>query len=362
MDYYQILGVARNATEQEIKKAYRKLAHKYHPDKGGDEKKFKEINEAYQILSDKNKKEQYDKFGRVFGSGQAGQGFGGFGFDFESMKDQFAGSGFDFGGTMGDMFGEFFGQGGPGRMGDAKAGDDIHIELEAKLESTLKDQEENIKIRKMNTCARCAGSGAEPGTAIKECFSCRGSGKVQQIKRTIFGSITHYTVCPECKGEGAKPEKPCNVCKGEGRILNDENIKVFIPAGVDTNQVIKVDGKGDAGIRGGATGDMYVRIFVKKHPVFQRAGDDLYVSAPISFSQAVLGGETEIPNLDGSKLALKIPQGTASGRVLRISGKGIPHFSRFGRGHLYVKLEIKTPKRLSRKQKDLFKQLSEQGL
>ena len=364
MDYYSVLGVAKSATEQDIKKAYRKLAHKHHPDKGGDEKKFKEINEAYQILSDKSKKEQYDKFGRVFEGGQAqqGQGFGAAGFDFESMKNQFGQGGFSFGGDMGDIFGEFFQGGSSEQMKDLKRGQDIHIEIEIPLELVLKDQEREINIRKMNTCSRCEGTGAEPGTAVKECFTCRGSGQVQQIRRTILGSITHYTICPECKGEGAKPEKPCNVCKGEGRVVGEEKIKIFIPAGVDANQVIKIEGKGDAGVRNGANGNMYVRIFIKQHPVFQRTGDDLYISVPISFSQAAIGGETEISNLDGAKLLLKIPSATQSGKILRISRKGIPHFSSFGRGHLYVKLNVDIPKHLSRKQKDLLKQLSAEGL
>jgi molecular chaperone DnaJ len=365
MDYYQILGVAKNATEQDIKKAYRKLAHKYHPDKGGDEKKFKEINEAYQILSDKSKREQYDKFGRVFECGaQGGPGFGAGGFDFEAMRDKF-GQGAEFGfGDMGDIFGEFFGHGfgRAERKTDIKRGDNIQIDIELPLEAVLKNQAREIKLYKMNTCSRCKGTGAEPGTAVKECFSCRGTGQVQQIKRTFLGSITHYTICPECKGEGTKPEKPCNVCKGEGRVQGEEKIKIFIPAGVDSNQVIKIEGKGDAGIRGGESGNIYVRIFVKKHPVFKRTGDDLHISVPVSFSRAALGSEIEISNLDGTKILLKVPSATQSGKILRISRKGIPHFSGFGRGHLYVKLDVDIPKHLSRKQKDLLKQLSEEGL
>ncbi len=369
MDYYQILGVPKNATEQDIKKAYRKLAHKYHPDKGGDEKKFKEINEAYQVLSDKKKREQYDKFGRVFeGGAQGGPGFeaGGFDFDFEAMRDKFAqGADFGFGDiNIGDIFGEFFGRefGRAEPKTDTRRGNDIQIDIELPLEAVLKNQEREVKLYKMNVCSRCKGTGAEPGTAVKECFSCRGTGQVQQIKRTFFGSITHYTICPECGGEGTKPEKPCNVCKGKGRVLGEEKIKIFIPAGVDNNQVLKIEGKGDAGIRGGKPGDIYVHIFVKKHPVFKRVGDDLHISVPISFSQAALGGEIEISNLDGAKILLKVPSGTQSGKVLRISKKGIPHFSGIGRGHLYVKLNVNTPKHLSKKQKDLLKQLSQEGL
>ncbi len=360
-DYYEILGVSRDASEQDIKKAYRKLAHKYHPDKGGDEKKFKEINEAYQVLSDINKKAQYDKFGRTFDG--AGFGSGAEGFDSESMRSKF-GEGAEFGfGDIGEMFEEFFGGGfGAQKKEDLKRGKDIEIDMELTLESLLKTQEKEISLYKMANCDRCKGNGAEPGTKIKECFSCRGTGQVQQIKRTIFGSLTRYTICPECKGEGTKPEKPCNVCKGEGRIKNEEKIKIFIPAGVDNNQVIKIEGKGDAGRKGGEPGDLYARIFIKKHSIFIRKGDDLYASMPIPFSQASLGGEVEMRLLNNSRIVLKVPEGTESGKILRISGKGIPRFSSFGRGNLFVKLEIKTPKKLSRKQKELLKELEKEGL
>ena len=214
----------------------------------------------------------------------------------------------------------------------------------------------------MVVCSRCQGKGAEPGSLTNECFSCRGTGQVQQIKRILFGSFTRYIICPECKGEGQKPEKPCNVCKGEGRNKGQDNIKFFIPGGVDSNQVIRVDKRGDAGKRGGRPGDLYIRIFVKKHPVFQRRGDDLYLQVPISFSQAALGDEIEILTLEKSKILLKVPAGTESGKVLRISSKGIPHFSGYGRGSLYVELNIKTPKKLSKKQKELFEQIKKQGL
>lgn len=359
-DYYQILGVERNATADDIKKAYRKLAHKYHPDKGGDEKKFKEINEAYQVLSDTEKRGQYDQFGHVFdgAGGQPGWGFGQ-GFDFESMKDRFGGS-FD-AEDLGDIFGEMFGFGRQKKQ-DLKRGKDIEIDIEVPLESVLRDQEKEITLHKLNQCSRCQGKGAEPGTKINECFSCRGTGQVQQIKKTIFGSITRVTICPECGGEGFRPEKPCNVCKGEGRVKTEEKVKFFIPAGIDTNQVIKIEGKGEAGRKGGKSGDLYVRVFVKKHPVFKRKGDDIFMSSPISFSQAALGDEIEITTLEGKKIDLKVPSGTESGKILRISGKGIPHFSSYGRGNMYVMLTVKTPGRLSKKQKELLEQLKKEGL
>lgn len=365
-DYYKILGVARNASAEDIKKAYYKMAHKYHPDKGGDEKKFKEVNEAYQILSDKDKRAQYDQFGRVFEGGQAGGGAQG-GFDFQGFQGGMPGfnfeeSGFD---NLSDIFEEMFGFGSPRRGGskkDLKRGKDIEIEIEVSLEDVLKGKEKKIVLPKNIKCSRCQGTGAEPGSSVEECFSCRGTGQVQQIKKTIFGSVTKNTICPECKGEGYKPKKPCNVCKGEGRIKGEEEIKIFIPAGVDSNQIIKIKDKGEAGRRGGEQGNLYVRIFVKSHSVFQRKGDDLYAVLPITFSQAALGGEVDAPLLGGKSVILKIPSGVESGKILRISGKGLPHFSGRGLGNLYVVLEIKTPKKLNKKQKDLLEKLQQEGI
>jgi molecular chaperone DnaJ len=359
-DYYQILGVEKNATAEDIKKAFHKLAHKHHPDKGGDEKKFKEINEAYQILSDKEKRQQYDNFGQDFSSGgQPGWGFGANpqGWDFESMKGNFGASDF------GDIFEEMFGFGGGGRQKrDQKRGKDIEVELELSLEEIIKEQEKEISIYKTAVCSRCQGKGAEPGTKVNECFSCRGTGQVQKIQRTPFGSFTSSATCPECQGEGFRPEKPCNVCKGEGRVKGEERIRVFIPAGIDTNQAVKIEGKGEAGRKGGRAGDLYVRLFVREHPVFKRKGDDLYAVLPVSFSQAALGAEIEAPTIEGSKIILKVPEGTESGKVLRISNKGVPHFSGYGRGHLYYELIVKTPKKLSRRQKELLEELKKEGI
>ncbi|MDD2696777.1 MAG: molecular chaperone DnaJ [Candidatus Pacebacteria bacterium] len=361
-DYYQILGISRQASQDEIKKAYYKLAHKYHPDKGGDEKKFKEISEAYRILSNKERKAQYDKFGRVFEGapeGEPGSDFqwswGRPDFDFEDIFRN------DFG-DLGEIMEDLFGFGTPKRKKDLKRGKDIEVELEISLEDTLKGKEKEISLYKFITCSRCQGKGAEPGTVIKECFSCRGTGEVQQIKRTPLGSFTRVTTCPECGGEGVHPEKPCNVCKGEGRLEGQEQIKVFVPAGVDTNQVIKIEGKGEAGKRGGKAGDLYVRILVKNHPVFERKGDDLYTRVPISFTQAALGDEVEIAILEGTKILLEVPVGTESGKVLRISNKGVPRFSGYGRGNLYVELIVKTPKRLTKTQKELLERLKREGL
>jgi molecular chaperone DnaJ len=360
-DYYKILGVPPDASEEEIKKAYRRLAHKYHPDKkGGDEKKFKEINEAYQVLSDKEKRAQYDRYGRVFEGGGFSQGpFEGFDFgafwdeDFEKRT----GFGLD---NLEELFEEFFGFGSRKRQ-DFRRGRDLEIVVEMDLKDVLKDQKKQISLFKYVACPRCEGRGAEPGSKVNECYTCRGKGEVQQIKRTFFGTISRYVKCPTCDGEGYIPEKPCNVCKGEGRIKKEEVIEITIPAGVDSNQILKFKNKGDAGKKGGKSGDLYVKIYIRPHDKFQRKGDDLYVTVPISFSQAVLGGEIDISTLE-KDIILKIPPGTEPGEVFKIKNLGIPHFSGYGRGDLYVKVQVKTPKRLTKKQKELIKKLQELGL
>jgi molecular chaperone DnaJ len=361
MDYYEVLGVTRGASQEDIKKAFHKLAHKHHPDKGGDEKKFKEINEAYQVLSDAQKRAQYDQFGRVFENGQPGgaDGFNGFNWAWGNKGQQDVE--FDFS-DVGDIFEEFFGGGRKTTRKDNRKGKDIQVDIELDLERVLKESAEKINLFKQVVCHRCQGLGSEPGTKIKECFSCRGTGQVQQVKKTFLGSYTTIATCPECNGEGTIPEKPCNVCKGEGRIKAQETIEIHIPAGVDTNQVIRVDGKGEAGKKGGKAGNLFVRIFVKKHSVFERKGDDLFATLPINFSQAVLGDEIELKTLEGANILLEVPAGTESGKILRISGKGIPHFGNYGKGNLYVEFKIKTPKKLSKEQKKLLDQLKKEGL
>jgi molecular chaperone DnaJ len=374
MNYYEVLGIAKTASQDEIKKAFHKLAHKYHPDKGGDEKKFKEINEAYQVLSDTTKRQQYDQYGRVFdgGDGFSAQGGPASGWNW-AWGNPSTGSGragedgaeFDLG-DIGEVFEEFFGGGfGGGRRAtkkDARRGKDIQVDIEIDLERTLKESVEKINLVKQIVCQRCQGAGAEPGSKIKECFSCRGMGQVQQVKKTIFGSYTTLATCPECKGEGTIPEKPCNVCKGEGRIKGQETIEIHIPAGIDTNQVIRVDGKGEAGKKGAKSGNLFARIFIKQNHTFERKGDDLFTEIEINFSQAALGEEIEMKSLEGTNILLEVPAGTESGKVLRISGKGTPHFGGYGRGNLYVEFKVKTPHKLTKEQKKLLEQLKEQGL
>ncbi len=357
-DYYKILGIPRKASAEEIKKAYYKLAHQHHPDKGGDEGHFKEINEAYQILSNAQKRAQYDKFGRVFDGQDSAPGFGTqWGWGRPDVN-------FDFGfEDLGDILEEVFGSAGYGaQYRDTKKGGDIRVNLKISLQDTLKEIRKEIRVKEWVVCPRCQGVGAEPGTEVKECFSCRGTGQVHQIRKTFLGTFTRSTTCPECGGEGYRPEKPCNVCRGEGRIRGEEDIMVVIPAGVDTNQVIRIKGKGEAGKRGGKSGDLYISITVEEHPIFHRKGDDLYISVPISFSQAALGGEIDIPTLEGKKIVLRVPSSMESGKTMRISDKGIPHFSGRGRGNLYVRLVLKTPSKLSQKQKKIFQELKKEGL
>lgn len=363
-DYYHILGLARGASQDDIKRAYRRLAHKFHPDKGGDEVKFKEVSEAYQILSDADKRAQYDKFGRVFEGGNMGQeGFGGFrwGFPGAGTGDEEGSSGFSFDFDVGDIFEDFFG-GQDVRAKDARRGKDMELELEIPLEVTLQRREEIIPIQRFTLCSRCQGVGGEPASKVKECFSCRGTGQVQRIQRTIFGSFTRGGICPECEGEGLQPEKPCNVCKGEGRVRAQETLKVQIPAGVDSNQILKITGKGEAGRKKGKAGDLYIRIHVKPHPVFQRKGDDLFVCMPILFSQAVLGDEVEIPTIEGTSILVAIAPGTESGKILKVPGKGIPHFSGLGRGNMNIEVQFKIPKKLTQEQRELLERLKDEGI
>ena len=344
MNYYEVLGVEKSASQDEIKKAFHKLAHKYHPDKGGDEKKFKEINEAYQVLSDQQKRAQYDQFGRVFENGQPG-GDSGFNWAWGN-RPQGEEVEFDMG-DIGDVFEEFFGGGmGGARRGnkrDTKKGKDIQVDIEIPLERVLKETTEKISLTKQILCQRCQGNGAEPGTKIKECFSCRGSGQVQQVKKTFLGSYTVFTTCPECKGEGTIPEKPCNVCKGEGRIKGQETIEVIIPAGVDTGSRIRFD-------------DFDIVVEVRPDKKFRREGNDLVIDEEITFSQAALGAVIEVPTID-DPVKIRIQPGTQPGTLIRLRGKGVPSTRGGGRGDQYVAIRLKVPTHLSHRQKELLEEL-----
>ena len=371
-DYYDILGVSREASDDEIKKAYHKLAHQHHPDKsGGDEARFKEINEAYQVLSDKGKRSQYDQFGQTFEQAQAGGGFRGFeGFrDFSSFAEGFD---FNFGGGRGgrqgfsgfeDIFGDIFKQAGFGS--DARSGrnrrrwyrgEDIQIDAEIDFLEMAHGAEKELNLYKRMKCAHCHGEGVEPGSKKVECLICEGEGEVQTSRRTILGTFSQVSVCSECGGEGKVPEKKCQKCGGDGRVREYEDVKIKIPAGIKDGQSIRLEGLGESGEKGGETGDLYVTVHVKPHEKFIRENDDIHSEEEISFSQAALGDKIEVETIDGS-LKLKIPAGTQSGEVFRLKGKGVKHLSRFGHGDQYVRIQVVIPKNLTREQREIFEKL-----
>ena len=364
-DYYKILGVSKGATDDEIKKAYRKLAHKYHPDKsGGDEAKFKEINQAYQVLSDKAKRQQYDQFGQTFeggrsGAGQeGGQGFGGFdfsGFDFggQSGGFEFGGEGFD------DIFSNIFG--GTSRGRGRSRGADVQVDVEITFEEMVKGVEKEISLYKRVVCGRCDGSGGEPGTGKRTCPTCKGAGRVETLRRSIFGSFSQVTECPECHGEGKIFDKRCSKCGGDGRVKEERKITVKIPAGIADGQTMSMEGYGEAGGRGSATGDLYINVHVRPHKKFKRQGNDILSTEFVPFSVATLGGKIEIETISDS-LILKIPTGTQSGEIFRVKGEGVPELHGRGVGNHLVTVVVKVPKSLSREQKSLLEKLKDQGI
>ena len=361
-NYYDILGVQKSASADDVKRAYRKLAAEHHPDRGGNAEKFKEINEAYQVLSDQSKRSQYDQFGQTFDQSQRqGQGGGfsggnpfGAGFDF---SQGFGGSAeFDFGDIFSDLFGG-------SRAAESQAerrnrGVDLEMPLMISFEEAAFGIERDIHLEKKNTCQKCHGSGAEPGTKVITCPKCHGTGSIKTSRRTILGTMSSSTVCDQCSGAGKIPEVPCTECKGTGTKRGEKNIKVKIPAGIDNGQRIRVSGEGEAGYRGSDNGDLYISIRVIENKEFQREEFDLYKQMEISYSDAALGTTLETKSLDG-EVKIKIPAGTQSGKVFKVSGKGIPRLNKNGRGDFFVTVNIHVPDRLNKRQKELLKQLQE---
>ncbi len=368
-DYYKILGVDKNSTKEQIKKAFREKAHKYHPDKkDGDEKKFKEVNEAYQVLGNDEKKKQYDQFGSTF-EDQGGFGGGMNWDDFMKYARQggatYSNVDFDFGDLgdiLGDLFGSGFGFGGSRtRAKTRSSGRDIEVSLALDFKEAVFGTEKTIELEKLVICDKCKGNGAEPGTKITECKTCNGQGQVQRVQRTILGNIQAVTVCPDCQGEGKTYETPCSKCSGQGRIKQKVQIPVKVPAGIDNNMTLRMSGEGEAGIKGNKAGDLYIHIQVKPDPDFKREGDNIITKASINFSQAALGDKIPIKTVDG-EVNLKIPAGTQSGKILVLKGKGVPKFQRYGRGDHLVEIDVKTPENLNKKQKKLLEELRDEGI
>ncbi len=356
-DYYEVLGIERNASEEEIKKAYRKLAKKYHPDINPDNKesevKFKEVNEAYEVLSDPDKKSKYDVFGHAaFEQGGTDRGFGGF-------------DDFGFGG-IGDIFESFFGSsfGSSGfnrRTSKAKAGPqrgkDLQYHLVITFEEAAFGTKKEILINRMEVCTACNGTGANSESGIETCKHCNGTGQVRVRQNTPFGHFVNIKTCDVCKGEGKIIISPCEVCGGKGRIKKNVKVSISIPAGIDNGQTISLQGEGEQGIKGGSPGDLYIDIEVKPHPIFTRKGDDIFCEIPITFVQGALGGEIDIPTLEG-KLKYSIPEGTQTGTIFRLKGKGIPSLKGSAKGDLFFKVNIEVPRKLSEKQKELLKEFA----
>lgn len=360
-DYYKILGVEKGASDDEIKKAYRKLAHKYHPDKsGGDAEKFKEINSAYQVLSDKSKRAQYDQFGAGFEQRGGGFGSGGFsGFNGQG----FGGQGFDFGEGFEDIFSNIFGGGGGGgRSRDMrKAGNDIQVDVEINFEEMVHGAHRDIELYQKILCDVCKGSGGEPGAKEDTCPTCKGSGQVHKTVSSFFGSFSQAYVCPTCQGAGKTFSQKCHKCHGEGRVKESRKVPVDIPAGISNEQTVSMQGQGEAGERGAQSGDLYITVHVINHPKFTREGNNLLSTEHISFSQASLGDKINVATIDET-VKMKVPAGTQSGELFRIKGHGVSNLGRSNRGDHLVKIIVDVPKNISRDQRKIIESLGKAGL
>ncbi|MBT5337926.1 molecular chaperone DnaJ [Candidatus Falkowbacteria bacterium] len=361
-DYYKILGIDKSATQDEVKRAFRKLAHKHHPDKEtGNEAKFKEINEAYQVLGKPEKRQQYDQYGTTFDQ-QGGFGGGMNWGDFMRQARSGGGGGvkFDFGGLdLGDIFGDMFGFGGGSRSRQQSHGEDIQIDLQISFKDSVFGIKKQVELFKTVKCEHCNGNMAEPGTPIKTCTTCKGQGQVSKVQQTMLGAFQTASVCQECNGEGKKAEKPCTKCSGQGVARKKQSLELEIPAGIEGGSAIRLTGKGNAAPYGGHPGDLYVRVHVKAESRYRRHGNDIHVKESISFVQASLGDKIDVKTLDG-ELSLKIPAGTQPGTRFRVRDKGVTYLNSPGRGDLYVEVEVQVPKKLSRRQKRLLQELKQE--
>ena len=343
-DYYEVLGVGRDATDEEIKRAFRKLAFKYHPDHnrdGGAEERFKEINEAYEVLSNTDKRSAYDRFGHSGAEGLFGRGF----------------EGFDFGG-FGDIFDTFFGGTTTATRQAPQHGADLHYGITITFEEAAFGCEKEIDISRTENCSLCQGVGSKPGSQPSRCPNCNGTGQVSRVQQSIFGRFTHTATCSQCHGEGRIITEPCPQCRGTGREKQQRSISVKIPAGVDDGTQMRLSGEGEAGTRGGHSGNLYVTLSVQPHQFFSRDGDNILYELPINFAQAALGTEVEVPTLDG-KTKLKIPSGSQTGKVFQLKNRGIPHLHRSGYGDQLVTLFVVTPEKLTERQRQLLKEMAD---
>lgn len=356
-DYYEVLGVNKGATENDLRKAYRNLAKTYHPDINKTEEaeqKFKEISEAYEVLSDADKRSKYDQFGHAAfsGGGFGGGGFGGFEGGFGGFSD------------LGDIFDTFFGGGGRSRgrrQQGPERGSDLRMDIEVDFKDAIFGVDKEVDIKHLENCDTCHGNGATPGTKISSCETCGGAGQVQQTQKTLFGTFSSIAVCPKCNGVGKFPEDPCKPCSGKGKVNKDKKLKIKIPAGVDSGARIRVPGEGDMGERGGGPGDLYVVLHVgdDKERIFERRGNDVYAEAQLAYHQVALGDEVEVPTLEGTT-TIDVPAGTPTGKVFTLRGKGVPILGSDGRrrGDLHIMINIAVPKKLSHEEYKLIKDLA----
>ncbi|MEJ0021562.1 MAG: molecular chaperone DnaJ [Candidatus Doudnabacteria bacterium] len=359
-DYYQTLGVSKTASADEIKKAYRKLAHEHHPDKNkGNEGKFKEINEAYQVLSDPNKRAQFDRLGANFQNTAQGAGGPGFnGFDFSNFSQGFNG-GVEFEDAF-DIFSDIFGGGQTAtRRARRERGVDLEMEVYLTFEEAVFGVEKEITLEKADACPHCKGSGAEPGSKIMTCPKCHGQGQIRTSRRTIFGQLASTATCDECDGTGKVAERACTECKGSGHVRRTKTLNIKIPAGVEDGQRIRIPNEGEVGYKGSNFGDLYLQLHVSGDKNFKREGSTIYSEAPLSFYQAALGTEVEVQTVDGP-VKLKIPAGTQTGKVFRLKSRGVPVLNGSGRGDHLVTVHVVTPTKLNKKEKELFKQIAQE--
>ena len=352
-DYYEVLGVSKGASDDELKKAFRKEAKKYHPDlHPGDkaaEEKFKEVNEAYEVLSDKDKRARYDQFGHAgvdpnFGAGGGTGGFGGF-----DMGD------------LGDIFGDIFGGfgGGSARRNGPRRGQDIRQVVDVTFEEAAFGCKKHITVSRAEDCGHCHGTGAKPGTSAQTCQRCHGTGQVQTAVNTPFGRMMNTSTCPECRGEGKIIKEPCSACRGTGKVRRTKTIEISVPAGIDNGQTMQLSGQGEPGAKGGPAGDLLVTIRIRPHDIFRRENFDVFMEMPISFVQAALGATVQVPTLDGA-VEYDIPEGTQTGTTFKLRGKGIPSIRGRGRGDQYITVNVEVPRNLSAKQKELLREFDEE--